>query len=82
MRHSPKSRDFELDLVNEDMTLYAKWIDETNFTQTFKVLSIGNSFSEDAHRFLWSIAQSYGIAPENIIIANFSTSAVAAWLRM
>lgn len=61
---------FETEVVMEDMTLYAKWIAETNFNQTFKVLSIGNSFSEDAHRYLWSIAQSYGIAPENIVIAN------------
>lgn len=62
--------DFGMDTVSGNITLYAKWIDETNFNQTFKILSIGNSFSEDAHRFLWSIAQSYGIAPENIIIAN------------
>jgi uncharacterized repeat protein (TIGR02543 family) len=62
--------DFGMDTVSGTMTLYAKWIDETNYNQTFKILSIGNSFSEDAHRFLWSIAQSYGIAPENIIIAN------------
>lgn len=61
---------FETAVVTEDVTLFAKWKAETNFNQTFKVLSIGNSFSEDAHRFLWSIAQSYGIAPENIVIAN------------
>ncbi|MDP2425660.1 MAG: DUF4886 domain-containing protein [bacterium] len=62
--------DFGQDAVSDDMTLYAKWIDETNYNLTLKILSIGNSFSEDAHRFLWSIAQSYGIPAENIIIAN------------
>ncbi|MCU0105516.1 DUF4886 domain-containing protein [Acholeplasma vituli] len=61
---------FETEVVMEDITLYAKWASETNFNQTFKVLSIGNSFSEDAHRYLWSIAQSYGVAVENIVIAN------------
>ncbi len=61
---------FEVDAPTESITLYAKWKAETNFNQTFKVLSIGNSFSEDAHRFLWSIAQSYGIPAENIVVAN------------
>lgn len=61
---------FEVDKVDSSLTLYAKWKEETNFNQTFKVLSIGNSFSEDAQRFLWSIAQSYGIPAENIVVAN------------
>lgn len=61
---------FEVDTVPQSLTLYAKWKEETNFAQTFKVLSIGNSFSEDAQRFLWSIAQSYGIPAENIVVAN------------
>lgn len=61
---------FEVDAPTESITLYAKWKAETNFNQTFKVLSIGNSFSEDAQRFLWSIAQSYGIPVENIVVAN------------
>ena len=62
--------DFNLETVGENMTLYAKWKAETDFTQTFKILSIGNSFSEDAHRYLWSIAESYGVPEENIVIAN------------
>ncbi len=62
--------DFENDEILENTTLYAKWKDQIDFTQTFKVLSIGNSFSEDAHRYLWSIAQAYGIPEENIIVAN------------
>lgn len=62
--------DFENDQVNDDITLYAKWKNPIDFTQTFKVLSIGNSFSEDAHRYLWSIAEAYGIPVENIVVAN------------
>jgi len=61
---------FETDQIASDTTLYAKWKQETDFGQTFKILSIGNSFSEDAHKYLWSIAQSYGIPAENIVIAN------------
>lgn len=62
--------DFGYHTVNANMTLYAKWKDPINFNQTFKVLSIGNSFSQDAHRYLWEIAQSYGIPEENIVVAN------------
>ncbi|MDD3478212.1 MAG: DUF4886 domain-containing protein [Candidatus Izemoplasmatales bacterium] len=62
--------DFSADVVTENMQLYAKWKTPTDFNNTFKVLSIGNSFSEDAQRYLWSIANSYGIDPENIVVAN------------
>jgi uncharacterized repeat protein (TIGR02543 family) len=63
--------DFENDYVTGAMKLYAKWKKvETDYNNTFKVLSIGNSFSEDAHKYLWSIAHSYGIDNENIIVAN------------
>jgi len=61
---------FEYNNVTEEMTLYARWKVKTDFTQTFKVLSIGNSFSEDAHKYLWSIAQAYGIPEANIVIGN------------
>ena len=46
--------DFENDYVTGAMKLYAKWKKvETDYNNTFKVLSIGNSFSEDAHKYLW-----------------------------
>lgn len=38
--------------------------------KTFKVLSIGNSFSEDAHTHLFDIAVSMGFEKDKIIIAN------------
>lgn len=41
-----------------------------DFNKTFKVLSIGNSFSEDSQRYLWEIANSYGIPSEEIVVAN------------
>lgn len=62
--------DFGFHTIIKDTTLYAKWKDPIDFNQTFKVLSIGNSFSQDAHRYLWEIAQSYGISENNIIVAN------------
>lgn len=63
--------DFENDYVTGGMKLYAKWKKvETDFNNSFKILSIGNSFSEDAHKYLWSIAESYGIDSENIVVAN------------
>lgn len=63
--------DFNHDYITTSTKLYAKWDKvEVDFNQTFKILSIGNSFSEDAHKFLWQIAKSYGINEENIIIAN------------
>lgn len=63
--------DFENEIITEPTTLYAKWRkNTTDFNDTFKVLSIGNSFSEDAHWLLWSVANSYGINPENIVVAN------------
>lgn len=62
--------DFGFNKVNENMTLHAKWKNPTNYNETFKVLSIGNSFSEDAHRYLYEIAKSYGIPEENIVIGN------------
>ncbi len=61
---------FTKDYATANTTLYARWKETTNHNQTFKILSIGNSFSEDAHRYLWNIAASYGIAPENIVIGN------------
>src|SRR5690554_3250218 len=63
--------EFERLVLRDSVTLYAKWRKElTDYNKTFKVLSIGNSFSTDAHGYLWSIAESYGVDPENIIIAN------------
>ncbi len=63
--------DFEEDEADKNLTLYAKWKDDTtNYKETFKVLSIGNSFSEDAHKYLYKIAKSYGVDDENIIIGN------------
>ncbi|MGD9910254.1 MAG: DUF4886 domain-containing protein [Candidatus Izemoplasmatales bacterium] len=62
--------DFGNDQVTADTTLYAKWKAENNYMNSFKVLSIGNSFSEDAQRYLYAIALSYGIPAENIVIAN------------
>lgn len=57
--------------ITETTILHAKWRENTtDFTKSFKVLSIGNSFSKNAHTYLWSIAKSYGIDPENIIIGN------------
>lgn len=35
---------------------------------SFKILSIGNSFSEDVQHYLWSIAKSFNF--DNIVIAN------------
>ena len=70
---------FEYDSVTGDMTLFAKWKEETDFTQSFKVLSIGNSFSEDAHRYLWSIAEAAGIPDENIVIANMYIGGAALY---
>ncbi len=74
-----QSWNFEYENVTEDMTLYGKWKQETDFTQTFKVLSIGNSFSEDAHRYLWSIAEAAGIPDENIVIANMYIGGAALY---
>ena len=62
--------DFANDVISEDTTLYAKWKATNDYSQSFKILSIGNSFSEDAHRYLYEIAKSYGIPSENIVIAN------------
>lgn len=63
--------DFSNDYITGPTKLYAKWtLSNENYMKSFKVLSIGNSFSEDAHRYLWQIAESYGIPKENILIAN------------
>ena len=63
--------DFSNDYITGLTKLYAKWtLSNENYMKSFKVLSIGNSFSEDAHRYLWQIAESYGIPKENILIAN------------
>lgn len=51
-----------------DLTLFAKW--EVDYMDSFKILSIGNSFSEDAHRYLFDIAKSYGIPEDKILIVN------------
>ncbi len=61
---------FDVDTVTQDITLYAKWRVDVDYTTTFKVLSIGNSFSEDAQRYLWNIAASYGVDSANIVVAN------------
>jgi len=62
---------FEDSFIEETTTLYAKWREQsTNFKQTFKILSIGNSFSEDTHWHLWQVARSYGIDVDQIIVAN------------
>lgn len=65
--------DFVNDIVDESITLYAKWTKaNVDYNKSFKVLSIGNSFSYDAHWYLWEIAESYGIPEENILIVNMS----------
>lgn len=62
---------FETNYITSKTTLYAKWVETSrDYQNSFKILSIGNSFSEDAHKYLWSIAKSSGIDEHNIHIAN------------
>ncbi|NLN51101.1 MAG: DUF4886 domain-containing protein [Acholeplasmataceae bacterium] len=61
---------FAEDMIEQTTTLYAKWRDDIDYTKSFKILSIGNSFSQDAHKYLYDIARSYGIDQEAIVIAN------------
>lgn len=62
---------FNRDRVLDSTMLYARYREITvDYTESFKVLSIGNSFSEDAQRYLVDIALSYGIPEENIVVAN------------
>src|SRR5690554_8194154 len=43
-------------------------LEPVDYSESLKILSIGNSFSEDAHAHLWAIANSYGI--DEVIVAN------------
>lgn len=61
---------FNKDKVTKEMTLYAKWKPLKDFNEGIKILSIGNSFSEDAHRYLYQILESSGIPSEKIVVAN------------
>src|SRR5690606_21825043 len=46
-------------------------IHESEYTKKrFKILSIGNSYSEDTQRYLYDIALHHGMDKENTIIAN------------
>ena len=44
--------------------------EENPYKDTLKILAIGNSFSADATKHLWGIANSYGV--ENVVIGNMS----------
>lgn len=63
--------DFENDYITGKTTLYAKFDEnKTDYKKSFKVLSIGNSFSEDAHKYLFDIAKSANVDESKIVIAN------------
>lgn len=65
-----KQWNFNKDKVAGNIELHAKWKVEKDYTEGIKLLSIGNSFSEDAHRYLWQILVSAGIPEDKIVIAN------------
>ena len=43
-------------------------IEENPYKDSLKILAIGNSFSQDATQYLWSIADSYGV--EDVFVGN------------
>ncbi|VEU83003.1 DUF4886 domain-containing protein [Acholeplasma hippikon] len=65
-----KSWSFTFDKPNKDIQLIARWKQVSDYTKSLKILSIENSFSEDAHRYLYNIATSYGVDQCKVVIAN------------